>query len=125
MKGRIDEIGASTGGKLKAKIGGKWYFMPAGAVVEKGWEIEFDPGTFDFNGKTFDKINSWGRLPQTESQSGHDHAQNELSEPDLRFISNCVGSAITAGTIKEPSQISAWAKAAHEALQAVRTFGAL
>ena len=40
-----------------------------------------------------------------------------LSEPELRFISNCVGSALAAGTLKEPAMIGLWAREAYKAIQ--------
>ena len=40
-----------------------------------------------------------------------------LSEPELRFVSNVVGSAITAKTLLDPTEIGVWAKAAAAAVR--------
>lgn len=42
-----------------------------------------------------------------------------IDEAALRFISNCVGSAIGAGQLTKPDEITAWAKAAQNALQSL------
>ena len=42
-----------------------------------------------------------------------------LSEPELRFVSNVVGSAITAKTLTDPMEVSVWAKAAAAAVKEI------
>lgn len=67
---------------------------------------------------TVSALNKGGRIDETGAQkppsgNGGSHAEaHEFPEPVLRFVSNVVASAVTAGALKTPGDISVWAKAA-------------
>ena len=54
--------------------------------------------------------------PQGASTGG---SLGRLTEPELRFVSNVVGSAITAKTLTGPHEIGIWAKAAAAAVKEI------
>ena len=74
--------------------------------------------------KTSAKGNRWSQLKsysfETSQPIGSVNtpvSKNGLSEPELRFVSNCVGNAITSKSIQSPSDIALWAKHALLALK--------
>lgn len=121
----VQEYGKSQSGSPKVKASGKWYFLnkelsdpPLNA------QVEIKEGAFRMGDKTFETIEAW-RPAGGNGQTQHTGASpspavppagDYVDEASMRFISNCVGSAITAGTIKEPGQILAWFLAAKNAL---------
>jgi hypothetical protein len=118
----VQEYGQSQSGKPKVKASGNWYFLDK-SVEQKPplGPVEIKEGSFTMGDKTFKTIEAW-RPVGGNGQTQH-HAQapaappaGYIDEASMRFISNCVGSAITAGTIKEPGQILAWFQAAKAAL---------
>jgi hypothetical protein len=116
--GTVQELGASQNGKPKVKIDGTWYFVQSNNGMNVGSAIEFDPDTFEISGKTFNKIKAWG--PAARSSANNPPVSQQaggLPEPQLRFISNVVGSAIASGAIKAPEHIAGWFEAAKDALE--------
>ena len=136
MRGAIQEISFSQGGKLKLKIEGKWYFSPNNddPNLKPGVTLGFDAGQFEFKNKYYDRIDKYEVIRADTSSSGYDppiHASPQtqppaatpetyISEPEMRFISNCVGSAIASGAIKDPVDLISWTKGAQGALAALK-----
>lgn len=125
---QVQEYGKSAGGKPKVKASGKWFFL--GRDIEQpplGASVEIKEGSFKAGDATFATIEAWRpagggntQQPPAAPPAGY------VDEASMRFISNCVGSAIAAGTIKEPGQLLSWfqaAKAALEGKQAPDPFG--
>jgi hypothetical protein len=120
---QVQELGQSKNGAPKVKASGTWYFLnkklgnpPIGAP------IEIREGSFGDNNQ-FKTIEAWhpaggngGTPPENPAQAPAAPPADYVDEASMRFISNCVGSAITAGTIKEPGQILPWFLAAKAAI---------
>ena len=117
--GIVNELGRSQNGKPKAKIDGKWYFVGrCNPDLPVGQRIEYEGAPFTTpNGKQLLGLNSWKAAP---ASNGHAPPSGVSDDAEMRFVSNCVGSAITAGTLKEPKDIKAWALAAQKALKALK-----
>lgn len=115
------ELGQSKNGAPKVKASGTWYFLNKKLGSPPiGVPIEIREGSFGDNNQ-FKTIEDW-RPAGGNGQTQH-HAQapaappvDYVDEATMRFISNCVGSAISSGTIKEPGQILAWFSAAKAAI---------
>jgi hypothetical protein len=90
----------------------------------------FKKGAFEFNkGSSYDldlKDEKWGdshvkviqgvkTAAAPAAPNGGEHTG--LTEAELRFVSNIVGSAIEAGKCSEPDEVSLWAKAARATLK--------
>ena len=125
MIGKVESVEKSKSGKaLRVKLGGKWYgaFLDSGldAVVGKMIDAQIVP-----NAKYGDGIGQWGMAPDAAEavRATAERATGGVTMAGdrfwLPFCSNQVAHAIAAGLIKEPRDISAWAKAAYEAVQAV------
>lgn len=118
---QIQEYGQSTNGAPKVKASGVWYFLNKKlANPPLNTSVEIKEGSFGDRNQ-FKTIEDW--RPAGGNGSTQHHAQapaappaDYVDEASMRFISNCVGSAITSGTIKEPGQILAWFQAAKAAL---------
>jgi hypothetical protein len=121
----VQEYGQSQSGSPKVKASGKWYFLNKSLDRPPLGQVEIKEGSFTMGDKTFPTIEAWrpaggnGQTPHTGASPSPaaPPAGDYIDEASMRFISNCVGSAITAGTIKEPGQILAWFQAAKAALQ--------
>lgn len=128
----VQELGQSKSGKPKVKAGGNWYFMggsrdtgPINPPVV-GQTIEARTGSFMIDGKGFLTIEAW-RLSQASpapqqpatrpAPMPHAPPSGYIDEASLRFISNVVGNAIAAGTVKDPGQVNSWFQAAKNALE--------
>lgn len=122
---QVQEYGKSAGGKPKVKVSGKWFFLardidqpPMGAAVE------IKEGSFRAGDSTYPTIEAWrpagGNVSSSQQQNASAPAvppAGYVDEASMRFISNCVGSAITAKTITEPGQIRQWFQAAKAAIK--------
>lgn len=121
MQGVVNEIGRSQRGTPKLKIDGKWY--PAGRLnidgIESGSRVEYEVGSFQGQNGPVACLNKVQIIAPASNGYGSPAKVNPAVSDDaeMRFISNCVGQAIAAGTIKEPSQIPAWFSAAKAALK--------
>jgi len=115
MIGTIQEIGSSQSGRPKLKIDGKYYSAKQELVggLSVGQRVEFNSSPYQWNGKTYHSIES---IRPASNGNGHAAQPSGVDDAAMRFISNCVGSAITAKTITEPGQINAWFQAAKAAL---------
>lgn len=120
---QVQEYGQSKNGNPKVKASGNWYFL--GRNLDKppmGASVEIREGSFGDNNQ-FKTIEAWrptggnGSLPpQQNAQAPAAPPAGYVDEASMRFISNCVGSAIMAKTISEPGQINGWFQAAKAAL---------
>jgi hypothetical protein len=120
----IQEYGASQSGLPKTKASGKWYFLGKSlGQPPMGQQVEIKEGSFAMGNKTFPTIEAWRRpaggnaSTQIDAPAPSAPPAGYVDEATMRFISNCVGSAIMAKTITEPGQILSWyqaAKSAHE-----------
>lgn len=116
----VQEYGQSQGGSPKVKASGQWYFLARDVSnPPMGGTVEIREGSFQAGDRTFKTIEAWrpaggnGSAPQPQNASAPAAPPaGYIDEATMRFISNCVGSAISAGTIKEPGQIHAWFMAA-------------
>lgn len=119
----VQEYGQSQSGSPKVKASGKWYFLNKSIDRPPLGPVEIKEGAFKMGDKTFETIEAW-RPAGGNGQTQHNAqpapaappAGDYIDEASMRFISNCVGSAITAKTITEPGQILSWFQAAKAAL---------
>lgn len=128
MIGTVSEMGESKSHKPKFKIDGRWYSAGKCPVngLGVGLKIEFEPSEYQYDGKTYYGLESWRPVPQGPSPGDDARtaprapvaALEGLSEAELRFISNVVGSAITSGACKAPSDIGQWFRSAKAAVKA-------
>jgi hypothetical protein len=118
MIGTVQKIEFTKNGSKKLQINGAWYF--AGKVnvdpVKAGDKIDF---TFSEFGEDRGK----GRLkglqdwkPVTDS-TGQPQTGSTITDADiLRSVSNIVGNACAAGTIKDAEELEKWCLAARMGL---------
>ena len=123
--GKVENVSPTKSGKaLRVRIAGNYYnaFLDSGIDKVVGQTIDFQV--------TPDKgyglgIGQWGPASSQPPASAPQApikptgALERLTEPELRFVSNCVGQAITAKTITDPSEIGVWTKAAAAAVREV------
>jgi hypothetical protein len=121
------EYGQSQKGAPKVKANGVWYFLGRDlANPPLNQSVEVRTGSFTAGDKTFPTIEAWRPVPAIQQGAGaHANPQKPANAPvnggyvdeaSMRFISNVVGSAISAKTINEPGQILSWYQAAKAAL---------
>lgn len=114
MIGTIQKIEFTKNGSKKLQINGAWYF--AGKVnvdpLKAGDKIDF---TFSEFGEDRGK----GRLKGLQdwkpvvNGSGHIETGSTITDADiLRSVSNVVGSACAAGSVKAPEDLEKWFVAA-------------
>ncbi len=132
MIGTVQELGARKNGKPKVKIDGIWYF--AGrcdiSTVKPGNVLDFTFSEFGEprNGKRMRGLDNWAFTSQAsiphaaevQDKRGEPASSNYIDEAELRFISNVVGSDISAKTILVGPEVTGWALAAQEALRALK-----
>jgi hypothetical protein len=124
MQGVVNERGASKKGTPKLKIDGTWYVASRLNLdgISPGSRVEFVPSSFaGQDGSEIKCINSI--RPVAPSTNGYGPSPAKVNpavsdDAEMRFISNCVGQAIAAGTIKEPHEIAKWFASAKAALKA-------
>lgn len=120
----VQEYGQSQSGSPKVKASGKWYFLNKSLERPPLGPIEIKEGAFQMGNppKTFETIEAWrpvggnGSTQHNAQAPAAPPAGDYVDEASMRFISNCVGSAITSGVIKEPGQILAWFTGAKAAI---------
>jgi hypothetical protein len=123
----VQEYSKTQNGNPKVKASGKWYFLNKSLDHPPMGEVEIKEGSFQMGNppKSFPTIEAWRPVGANGASAPQHNAQapaaapagDYIDEASMRFISNCVGSAITSGTIKEPGQILPWFQAAHAALK--------
>lgn len=120
--GKIESVTKSKSGKSwRVKIGSEFYGANFDTKIDSalGKSVDFTFGSTDF-GKW---IESWDYARQDAVPAGTTDSK-PASNGDrfyMPFVSNICAHAIASGQIKEPSQISPWAKAAYDAAQALDT----
>lgn len=117
-QGSVTELGQTKNGKPKLKIGGQWYFMGKalnGALPSVGQTVELRYSLFGDRGD-LRGLEAWKPATTAQPTKTTVEANTGLDEASLRFISNVVGSAITAKTLIEPFEILPWFTAAKLAL---------
>lgn len=140
MQVRVTKIGKSSKGRPIAYFDGR-HGQTDGFLVgnkctapQEGMLIEPDTSSSENQGKTYWWLNDWKPIKDSPAQAvgaagrsavvdapkealkGWDVLPGDLS----RFVSNVIGSAITAGLIKEPSDIRVWSRSAYRAAQSMR-----
>lgn len=137
MFGTVQEMNPSKSGKSqRLKINGKWLianFKVNLDGVVPGASVEYEEGSFVGNDgtpvATVAKIRpaQQSAYPPNQNGGGQNAANSPVTIPksapvdeaSLRFISNVVGSALTAGIIKAPTEVGSWAIAALRALKSL------
>lgn len=123
---QVQELGKSKNGAPKVKASGVWYFLNKKlADPPAGSSIEIQEGSFG-DSNQFKTIEAWRPAGGNGGQSGSQQRNASapaappagyVDEASMRYISNCVGSAISAGHCKEPGQIRSWFTAAKASLE--------
>ena len=130
MQGTVTKFSQTKNGKPTIYIDDKMYFVGRCDVsgLNVGDRIDFDGHAFSDDGKLWG-LDKWGKLPKENGEMrvpggmaphpSHPYPMpaGSLDEPTLRFISNCVGSAISAKTLTEPEDIEKWVSAARNAIR--------
>lgn len=116
--GQVTEIGKTQKGKMKFKIGGQWYYEGralSGSYPNPGQSVEVRYTLFGDKGD-LRSLEVWRPVSNGSAPVASVQSATGLDEASLRFISNVVGSAITAGAIKDPGQVNSWFQSAKAAL---------
>jgi hypothetical protein len=120
MEGTITNI-EDKNGKIRVAVDGKWYgtskCKPDPGQMVRGLRIQFEGNSWEYQGKTFWGINKWKAIGEAQHPSGQP-AQNAQGRPQggstvtdgdiLRSVSNVLGNACAAGTIKSPEELVSW-----------------
>ena len=118
--GIVNEFARSKKGAPQVKIDGKYYFVGKCNIdgLNVGDRIDYTANTFGDRG-TLLGLQTWKLMEPAKNGYGTPDKVNPAVSDDaeMRFISNCVGQAIAAGTIKIPSDIAPWFAAAKAALK--------
>ncbi len=111
MIGIVQKVEFTKNGSKKVSINGGWYF--AGKVnvdgMKPGDKVEFEFSEFgEDRGKGRLKgLTKWRHV--TNGATGVPETASTITDADiLRSVSNVVGSACAAGSIKEPEQLEKW-----------------
>lgn len=112
MKGVIESANRNKSGKsTMVTVSGQKYMCNKLEIEQHiGKEIEYETGAYkDF--KTIERftVTTSGPAPQIQGNGG------SVDRYWMPFLSNTIAHGITAGLIKNPSEISAWAKAVKDA----------
>lgn len=131
MQGVVQAIEFTKKGAKKFQVSGAWYYAGRCKVdgLEVGAEIEFafqefgeDQGRGRLKGFDWWKLITRGQTQarQNVPQSGQERVSQVITTTDvdvLRSVSNIVGSACAAGTIKTPEELERWFVGAWAGLQ--------
>ena len=125
MQGLVQAVEFTKKGAKKFQISGSWYYAGRCKVdgLEVGSEIEFSFNEFGEEGRPKLKgLEWWKFITRGQSQGqGTQTAANPprvaqvvtITEVDvLRSVSNIVGNACAAGTVKSPEELEKWFVAA-------------
>lgn len=114
MQGVVQKIRTNDKGTRIATIEGKDYFFgrDVNEFPDQGAKIEFEYNEFGED-RGRGKPRSIQRWRPVVSASGKPETGSTLSEADiLRSVSNVVGNACAAGTVKAPEELEKWFVAA-------------
>ena len=110
MQGVIQKIEFTKNGSKKLQINGGWYF--AGKVNMEDAKVG---DKIDFTFSEFGEDRGKGRLKGIQDwkpvldAAGHIETGSTVTDADiLRSVSNVVGSACAAGTVKDPEDLEKW-----------------
>lgn len=118
--GTVTAFETSRNGKPKVKIDNQWMFagrcdisgLKVGARVEYVANEFGDPGP---NGRRPQGLEKWRPVLNA---AGEPTSASTLTEADiLRSVSNVVGNACAAGTVKTPEELEKWFVAAFKGFQ--------
>lgn len=123
MRAKIEAVTKSKSGKaLRVKFSGndEWHgaWLDPKLEAAKGKMVECEVHKDETYGWQIDK---WTFAEEAQT-GGSTTGGNGATTGDrwwLSFCSNQVAHAIASGRIQDPSEIGKWAKAAHDAIQAV------
>lgn len=122
MLGVVQEMNPSkSGNSQRLKLNGKWYVANWKVNldgVQKGTHVEYETGSFKGNdGKDVETIATIRPAPSNgaaQSAPATPQTGSTICDGDiLRSVSNVVGNACAAGTIKSPAELKAWFDAAY------------
>lgn len=121
--GTFTEWGQTRNGGPKLKIDGKWVFPQRGTNtdgLQPGMRVEYDTHLGGDKGTLvlLDRIRPAAQPPQSNGPVFP--IPPAYDEAELRFISNVVGSALTAGKLIAAHEVTVWALAAQRALGALK-----
>lgn len=114
----IQEIGKTQKGAPKVKLNGIWTYpgrLPIDGMVV-GRTVEYTVSEFQAGDKTLQGLESWKVVAGAAPAPSNGAVGASLNDAEMRFISNCVGSAIAHGACKSPSEIRSWYLAAKGAI---------
>lgn len=122
MFGTVNERGHTKTGGPRLKIDGKWMYPDRRCNldgIEPGGYVEYET-SLGGNQGTLVILNRIRPAPRPAGMPNGTAPQSAaVEEASLRFISNVVGSAITAGVIKDPNQVGPWSISALRALKSL------
>lgn len=115
MQGVVQKIEFSKKGAKKLQIAGAWYFTGKTNTdaLKVGDKIDFEFEEFgeDRGQGRLKGLQSW--KPVVNGVTGKPETGSTVSDADiLRSVSNVVGSACAAGSVKEPEDLEKWFVAA-------------
>jgi hypothetical protein len=132
MFGTVQGREFSKKGSLKLKIEGKWMFVGRCNAdgIDNGAYVEYETNTFGDRGNLIglQSIRVVPRPQQSSAPQSNGHAAppsnggielSPLDDSGMRFVSNVVGSAIAAGTLKDAVEVEKWTMAALGAFRAL------
>lgn len=122
-KGTVKALDNEKGKVTLSGANGRDFYFYIGKGVDRGI---FKPGanveyeSYKPEGKSYSVIKT-AKIVGVGGKSGNGNGNHEtgidgITEPGLRFISNIVGQAITAGKVITPNDIRIWTLASREAL---------
>lgn len=120
MFGTVNERGHTKTGGPRLKIDGKWMYPDRRCNldgIEPGGYVEYETSLGGSQG-TLVILNRIRPAPRPAGMPAAPQSA-AVDEASLRFISNVVGSAITAGVIKDPKEVGPWSISALRALKSL------
>ena len=132
MSVKVEQVKLSSSGKAhRVLLSGKWYGAGKELKMDTlvGQEVEASCGTTEY-GPWIEAVKPVGSAQVATSSSPASKTETKfaepadkvalnISEPELRFISNVVGQAILAKTCVDPDDVTIWAQAAKRALKSL------
>jgi len=110
-----------TAKSLVLKAGGKEYFAKKESGITAGMTIDAEVKDSEYNGKTYSWVEKYRQVANGNGQHAAVAPVSGAAPVWLPFVSNTVAHAIAAGLCNEPGKVSAWAKAAKDAYEALLT----
>ena len=114
MQGVVQKCGRNQKGTMLATVDGKNYFFgrDVDSFPDAGQKIEFEYTEFGED-RGRGRPRSIQRWKPVRDAAGKPETGSTISDADiLRSVSNVVGSACAAGSIKDPTELEKWFMAA-------------